>query len=147
MRPIMSLIKPLSLLALTLALSLGSGEVAAQVVAVVSAQSAVTQLSREQIANIFLGKTSVLPTGEAIVPIDQVEGSALRDEFYARFVGKSAAQIKIHWSKIIFTGRGNPPMALPDSTAVKSRVAEDPHAIGYIDQSQVDDSVRVLLTP
>lgn len=56
-------------------------------------------------------------------------------------------QIKIHWSKIIFMGRGTPPTALPDSMAVKRRVAEDPHAIGYIDQSQVDDSVRVLLSP
>lgn len=66
---------------------------------------------------------------------------------FSGFGTRGVAQIKIHWSKIIFTGRGTPPTALPDSMAVKRRVAEDPHAIGYIDQSQVDDSVRVLLSP
>jgi len=147
MRTIMSLAKHLAFLAVGLSLSLASGEVAAGVVAVVSAQSAVTTLSREQIANIFLGKTSVSPSGEALVPIDQAEGSPLRDEFYARYAGKSAAQIKAYWSKIIFTGRGYPPAAVPDSAAVKQKIIENPHAIGYIDQSLVDDSVRVLSPP
>jgi len=143
----MSLPRPLALLAVGLSLSLGSGEVAADVVAVVSAQSTVTTLSREQIVNIFLGKTSVAPGGEPIVPIDQAEGSPLRDEFYARYAGKSAAQIKAYWSKIIFTGRGYPPSTVPDSVAVKKQIVENPHAIGYIDQSLVDDSVRVLSPP
>lgn len=147
MRRIMSPAKQLGALAVALALGLDSGEAAADVVAVVSAQSAVTTLSRDQIASIFLGRTGALPNGEPIVPIDQAEGSALRDEFYARFAGKSAAQIKAYWSKIIFTGRGRPPTALPDSMAVKQKLVENPHAIGYIDQSQVDDSVRVLLPP
>lgn len=143
----MPLAKHLAFLAAGLSLSLGSGEVAAEVVAVVSAHSAVNTLSREQIVNIFLGKTSVAPSGEAIVPIDQAEGSPLRDEFYARYAGKSPAQIKAYWSKIIFTGRGFPPTAVTDSVAVKKKIIENPHAIGYIDQSLVDDSVRVLPSP
>lgn len=143
----MFLVNHLGFLAVGLSLSLAGGVAAAGVVAVVSAQSRVTTLSQGQIANIFLGKLSVLPSGESVVPIDQAEGSALRNEFYARFAGKSAAQIKAHWSKIIFTGRGQPPIELPDSIAVKKMVIENPRAIGYIDQSLVDDSVRVLLSP
>lgn len=147
MRTLMVLAKHLGALAVGLALSLGSGAVAAEVVAVVSAKSVATHLSREQIASIFLGKTSVLPNGASIVPIDQVEGSASRDEFYAKVTGKSGAQIKAYWSKIIFTGRGTPPLQVPDSMTVKREIIEDPHAIGYIDQSLVDDRVRVLLAP
>lgn len=135
----------LTVIGLSLTLSLAAGAAVADVVAVVSAKSPVTTLSRSQITDIFLGRTSSLPNGDLVVPIDQVEGSPARDEFYARFTGKSAAQIKAHWSKIIFTGRGQPPMEVPNSFAVKKKVFENPNAIGYIDQSLVDGSVRVLV--
>jgi ABC-type phosphate transport system substrate-binding protein len=129
-----------------LALSVGAGAAAADVVAVVSSKGAVTALSKSQVVDIFLGKTSRFPDGEQAVPIDQVEGSAARDEFYTTFTGKSAAQIKAHWSKIIFTGRGQPPKEVSNSIEVKKQVAGNPKAIGYIERSLVDGSVRVLLS-
>jgi ABC-type phosphate transport system substrate-binding protein len=128
------------------ALAVGTAAAGADVVAVVSSKSSVTALSRNQVVDIFLGKTSRYPDGEQAVPIDQVEGAAARDEFYATFTGKSAAQIKAHWSKIIFTGRGQPPRELPNSIEVKKVVVQDPKAIGYIERSFVDDKVRVLLS-
>lgn len=114
------------------------------VVAVVSVRSPLTSLSKIQIANIFMGKTTFLPGGEQALPIDQTEGGAARDEFYARITGKSAAQIKAYWAKIIFTGRGRPPKAVSNGSEVKKLLAENPSAIGYIEQNMVDDSVRVL---
>jgi ABC-type phosphate transport system substrate-binding protein len=129
-----------------LTLSVGTGAAAADVVAVVSSKSSVTVLSKNQVVDIFLGKASRFPDGEQAVPIDQVEGSAARDEFYAKFTGKSAAQIKAHWSKIIFTGRGQPPKEVSDSIEVKKQVVQNPKAIGYIERSLVDGSVRVLLS-
>lgn len=117
----------------------------ADVVAVVSAKSSVASLSKSQISDIFLGKTAVFPTGESVVPVDQVEGSTERDEFYARYAGKSAPQVKAHWAKIIFTGRGRPPMEAHDSSAVKRIIAANPNAIGYIDRAMVDGSVRVFV--
>lgn len=137
----------LTIASLGLALSLGAGAALADVVAVVavvSARSPLTSLSKTQISDIFLGKTGLLPDGELAVPIDQAEGSAVRDEFYARSSGKSAAQIKAHWSKIIFTGRGQPPKEVPNSMEVKKRVVENPHAIGYIESNMLDSSVRAL---
>jgi ABC-type phosphate transport system substrate-binding protein len=132
-----------------LALALGARVRVASdvVVAVVSSKSSVTALSRNQVVDIFLGKASRFPDGEQAIPIDQPEGSAARDEFYAKFTGKSAAQIKAHWSKIIFTGRGQPPAEVPGSAEVKKRIVENPKAIGYIERSLVDGSVRVLLAP
>ena len=114
------------------------------VVAVVSARSPITNLSTNQVADIFLGKSSRFPDGTPAVPIDLVEESPVRDRFYAQYAGKSAAQVKAHWSKIIFTGRGQPPRQAADSTEVKRIVTDNPHAIGYIDARQVDASVRVL---
>jgi ABC-type phosphate transport system substrate-binding protein len=118
----------------------------AGVVAVVSAANPVAALSRNQVVDIFLGRVSRFPDGTAAVPVDQAEGSPAREEFYLEFAGKSPAQLKAHWSKIIFTGRGQPPKEVGNGVALKKRVAENPMAIGYLEESQVDSSVKVVLT-
>lgn len=131
--------------AVALALSAGTGASATDVVTVVASNSSVTTLSRDQIGDLFLGKTSRFPDGEQAAPIDQPEGSHVRDAFYAAFTGKSAAQVKAYWSRLIFTGRGQPPREVANSLEVKRQLSQNPKAIGYIERSLVDESVRVLL--
>ena len=137
----------IALVSLVFTLSLGFRVVNADVVAVVSSKSPITTLSKSQVIDIFLGKRTRLPDGSSAVPIDQVEGSAARDEFYGRFAAMSAAQLKAFWAKIIFTGRGQPPMAVPTSIEAKKLLLANPNAISYIDQSLVDSSLRVVLAP
>jgi ABC-type phosphate transport system substrate-binding protein len=114
---------------------------------VVSSKNPLTSLSKNQVADIILGKTVRFPSGALAVPIDQEEGSAARDEFYATFTGKLPAQIKAHWTKIIFTGRGQPPRAASNSLEVRKLIAANPQAIRYIERSAVDSSVKVLVQP
>ena len=128
-----------------LALSLCVNAAAADVVAVVSAKNPATTLSKNQVVDIFLGKASRFPDGSQAVPIDQVEGSAVRDEFYLTYAGKVPSQLKAYWSKVIFTGRGEPPKELANSVEVKKRLSENPNAIGYIERDVVDASVKVVL--
>jgi ABC-type phosphate transport system substrate-binding protein len=132
------------LVAIGLAVGLGIGVAQADSVAVVSARSTVTALSKDQVSDIFLGKLSRFPDGVLAVPIDQEEGSGSRDDFYRRLTDKSPAQLKAYWSKIIFTGRGQPPGTVANGAEVKRRLAANPAAIGYIDSKLVDESVRVL---
>ena len=129
---------------LLLLASFPAGALAEDVVAVVSAKSAVTALSANQVADIFLGRSTRFPDGTQAVPIDQNEDSPVRDRFYAQFTGKSPSQVKAHWSKIIFTGRGHPPRQAATGQEARKLIAENPSAIGYIDNSLVDSSVRVL---
>ncbi len=123
---------------------LGIPAVRADVVAVVSSRSPVVALSKLQTADIFLGKTTRFPDGTLATPLDQVEGSGVRNEFYLYFTGKSAAQVRAHWSKVIFTGRGQPPNTVASSAAAKRALAQNPSAIGYLEREQVDDTVRIL---
>ena len=51
--------------------------------------------------------------------------------------GKSPAQMKAYWSKIIFTGRGQPPKEVPNSAAVKKGIVENPAVIGYVELNMV----------
>ena len=70
----------------------------------------------------------------------------MRDDFYNKVTGKSAAQMKAYWSKIIFTGKGQPPKEVADNAAVKKLVADSPSAIGYIDKSALDSSVKAVFS-
>jgi ABC-type phosphate transport system substrate-binding protein len=118
--------------------------VAADVVVVVSTKSPPLDLSKDQVAALFLGKLVRYPDGRRAVPIDHTEGTAIRNAFYEAFAGKSAAQIKAHWAKIIFTGRGRPPRQVPGGKEAKQLLAVNPDAIAYLDAGLVDASVRVL---
>ena len=128
-----------------LSLSLNVSAAVADVVVVVSVKNPVTTLSKYEIVDIFLGKANHFPDGSQVVAIDQDEGSAARNEFYASFAGKSAAQLKAYWSKIIFTGRGRPPEHVSNDSAVRKFLGNNPNAIGYIERKLADDSVKVLV--
>lgn len=123
---------------------MGAPPAMADVVAVVSVKSPITALSKSQVTDLFLGKVNRYPDGTQAEPVDQAEGRTARDEFYSKATGKSAAQLKAYWSKIIFTGRGQPPPTVANDIEMKKRISEHPQAIGYIDRSLVDSSVRVV---
>ena len=124
-----------------------SGMTSADVVTVVSAQSPVASLSVDQVSSLFLGKSGTSPDGTRLVPVNLPEGAPARDEFQARIIGKSSTQLKAYWSMMIFSGKGRPPMELPDDAAVRRYVATHPGTIGYIDREVVDASVRILTLP
>jgi ABC-type phosphate transport system substrate-binding protein len=115
--------------------------VQAQVVVVVGSNSSAAGMSKEQVANIFLGKST------ALTPLDQPESSPLREEFYTKVTGKSAAQMKAHWSRMAFTGRGMPPKEGASSDDIKKILSRNPAMIGYIEKSAVDGSVKTILAP
>jgi len=117
----------------------------ADLVVIVSARSPVTALRADQVAAIFLGQSARFPDGAEAVPFDQSIGSPVRDTFYARVANKTPALLKAHWSKLVFTGRGQPPAEIPDNAAVRRKVADNPDAIGYIERGALDPSVRAVL--
>ena len=131
--------------ALLLGVLAGAPAGAADLVVIVSARNPVATLRADQVAAIFLGQSARFPDGAEAVPYDMRLGAALRDEFYARVTNKTPALLKAHWSKMVFTGRGQPPAELFDSAAVRRRVAEDLDAIGYIERSALDASVHAVL--
>jgi ABC-type phosphate transport system substrate-binding protein len=112
----------------------------AEVVVVVNPKAAESTMTREQVAQFFLGKSS------SMTPIDQTDSSAIRAEFYKKVADKDAAQAKALWSKLVFTGKATMPKEVADNAAVKAAVAANPKAIGYIDKSAVDGSVKVVYT-
>jgi ABC-type phosphate transport system substrate-binding protein len=79
-----------------------------------------------------------------MTPVDQPESAAIRAEFYKKVTDKDASQVKSLWSKLVFTGKATMPKEAADSAAVKKMVAADPKAIGYIEKSALDASVKAV---
>jgi ABC-type phosphate transport system substrate-binding protein len=137
----------LSLLPLLLLSAAGAAR-SAELVVIVSARNPLSVLRPEQVADIFLAQTGRFPGGDEAVALDLPLGSPLRDEFYSRVAARSPALMKAYWTKMVFTGRGQPPRELASSAAVRRMVADNPSMIGYIDRSALDASVKaVLVTP
>lgn len=128
------------------ALALFAFAAQAQVAVIVNPKSAAASMTADQVASIFLGKTSTLPSGATAAPADQAEGSAVREQFYSKVTGKQSAQVKAAWSRLVFSGKATPPKELASSAEVKKFVAANPDGIGYIEKSAVDGSVKAVLT-
>ena len=124
------------------ALVLCASRAQAETVVIVSAKSPVGSLSKDQVADLFVGKSQQLG-GAAAVLVDQTE---LKEDFYTKATGRNTAQIKATWSKLLFTGKGNPPKEVSGNGEVKKLVAASPAAVGYIDKAAVDGSVKVVLS-
>ena len=135
---------PALLLAATLALTLLPAW--ADVVVIVSPHNPIASLTVEQAGDIFLGRLATFPGGSEAVPIDQSEGMPARNAFYQKSIGKAPHQMKAYWARMIFTGRGQPPVESGDDAAIKRLVANNPNVIGYIDKGALDGTVKPVLT-
>ena len=112
---------------------------------VVSTEAPVTRLTLSDLRDVYLGRLTLIVNGVEIVPLDLTEGTAERREFYMRYTGQTPAQIKAHWARQIFTGRGQPPQALTNSRAVVERLVNDAKTLGYIDSSFLDERLRAVI--
>ena len=97
-------------------------------------------MTREQVADLYLGKT------QGQNPIDLPQADPLHAEFYRKATGRDMAQVKATWARLVFGGKAQPPRQAADAAAVRKAVAADPKAVGYLEKSAVDASVRVILT-
>ena len=140
----MRITKTLSFVALA-ALSLASWVASAEIVVIVNPKNPAASLTTEQVAALYLGNASVFPDGTAALMVDQPESAGIRGNFYEKATGRSSAQVKATWARITFTGKGTPPKELKTDADVKALVANDPKAIGYIDSSAIDGSVKAVL--
>lgn len=127
-------------------LALASATARADPVVVAAAASPLETLGPDDVARIFLGKTETTPAGRHVVPVDQPEGVPVREQFYRRLTGKSAAQLRAYRARLIFTGQGQPPRQLASDALVRF-LASNPNAIGYCDRLAVPAGLRILYAP
>lgn len=115
---------------------------AGPLVVVVNPESGVDALTREEVINVFLGRYKKLPTGVRAQPLDE---ASLKGDFYQRLVGKTLAEINAYWARLVFSGQTAPPRQITGMSAALDAVAAERGAIAYVDKTQVDRRVRIVL--
>ena len=103
-------------------------------------------LDKDTLTRIFLGKDLFYPSGDKVTPV-QLDGSVgSHEEFVDKLLGKSPKQFNAYWARMVFTGKAPMPATMASSADMKTAVAKDTSAIGYIDSAEVDGSVKVVMT-
>jgi ABC-type phosphate transport system substrate-binding protein len=103
-----------------------------------------SSLSRPQVSEYFMGKTTDWSHGGKIKPVDQVENSSTRQAFSDEVLGKSISAVKSYWQQQIFSGRGVPPTEVSGDSDVVAFVRSNPGAIGYVSAGADTGSVKVI---
>ncbi len=116
-----------------------SGEIAV----VANKNNPLAALSKQQIVDIFMGRTKFYSTGQRIVLLDQEIDSSARRVFYRNLVNKTLNEINSYRARLLFSGRFALPKEVSDDEMIK-RLEKDSNAIGYIEADKVNDSLKVL---
>jgi hypothetical protein len=119
----------------------------ADVVVIASSKSSIPSMDKDQVSDIYLGKSTTYPDGSTALPIAQVEAESAHQEFSNAVIDKSESQLKSYWSKMVFSGKGTPPKELPNSGEVLKLISSNPSLIGYVDKTAADGSVKVIYAP
>jgi ABC-type phosphate transport system substrate-binding protein len=126
-------------------LALAAVSAQAEIVVIVNPKNPAASMTAEQVSALYLGSATTFPDGGAAALADQPEAAGIRGDFYQKATGRSVSQVKATWARIVFTGKGAPPKELKSDADVKAFVAGDPKAIGYVNSSAVDGSVKAVL--
>lgn len=115
-------------------------------IAVVVHPSNSATLSKDELSRLYTGRTSNFPDGNAAIPVNLADASAIRADFDEKALGRSSSQMKAYWSKLVFTGKGTPPKEVATAAEVLKLVANNPNTVGYVAATEVTADVKVVLT-
>ncbi len=96
------------------------------------------------IKKLFIGKSKSFADGTKAIPLTQTANAPITGEFNERVLNKSATQLRAHWSKLVFTGKGTPPKEAANDAEVLALVASNPNIIGFVTSGSADGSVKVV---
>ena len=132
------MMKKLALLCLILAMPTHAANVV-----IINANNA-SGTDMDTVQRIYLGKVKAFSDGSKALPLTYEQGDSIREVFNNTVLNKSESQYSAFWSKLVFTGRGTPPESVSTQEEMVKLVGTNPNTIGFVDESLVDDSVKVI---
>jgi len=122
-----------------------SGPLQAEILVIVNAQNSISALEKKQVMDLFMGRVSAFPNGQAAKTLDLKTGTPLRAAFYKTLTGKNEAQVDAYWATLIFAGRMSPPKQLADEKTLVAEVASNAEAIAYVTRQPLPKNVKVIM--
>ena len=121
------------------------GAAHADVYVIANHAAPVEQLSQQQVADLYLGRTRTLQPGGYVTLLDQTNEQPVRERFFKAIANMSLTQVNAYWARLTFTGRQHPPQPKTSDAKVIEAVSNDPLAIGYVGNLPPGSQVRVIL--
>jgi ABC-type phosphate transport system substrate-binding protein len=139
--------KKLLLMALAVSvLALLAPRAAAQSIVIVANKSnAVDSVTTAQLKKILLGEQTTWTGGKQVIVLLRNPGSPERDIPLQVICGMSETEFKQYFSKASFNGSSaTPPRSMGTAALLRQLITTLPGAIGFLDASEVNDSVKVI---
>ncbi|WP_251977757.1 hypothetical protein [Salinicola avicenniae] len=115
----------------------------ADIAIVVSKESGISQISRDDAVNIFMGRYRKLTNGHLALPVDL---TPLKTRFYRVLVNRDVATINSYWARLVFSGEASPPQQIATPLEMRDLVMHNANTLGYMDSDEVNDDIHVVLT-
>jgi hypothetical protein len=88
-------------------------------------------ITRDTLAQIYLGRAQRWGDGRPIVPVDQSGASAVRAAFSVAVLGMPVPAVVQHWLRVVATGT-RPPVTRQSDADVIAFVAAESGGVGYV---------------
>ena len=112
-------------------------------VVVANKNNPLNELSKQQIIDIFMGRTTFYASGQRIILLDQKLNSSTRKQFYLNLVNKTLNEINSYRARFLFSGRATLPREVSDKELI-NYLETDTDAIGYVEADKVNDKLKIL---
>jgi len=121
----------------------------AELVVIANKNLDTSDLSKKKIIDIYMGRHALSLNGIKLTPLDQADGSDAKAYFYQAFVNKKLNQINAYWARLLFSGRGKPPMMVETEEEIINIIIHNATMIGYVDSSkltadEVSNQIKII---
>lgn len=113
-------------------------------VVIVHKDNPISKLNKFEVKQLFLKQNKYFANGRLAVPLDHEVGSATHNKFYKKIANMGAAQWLSYWSKLLFTGKKQPPQPVFDNADVIKLVTSNPKYIAYVDAKNITEQVKIV---
>lgn len=111
---------------------------------IVNNSNSVSSLSKKEVSDLFMKKSTKWPSGVAVTPVDLVANSSVREAFSSNVHNKAVSAIRNYWQQAAFSGAATAPPEKSNDNEVIEYVKRNPGAIGYISSGASADGVKTI---
>ncbi len=111
---------------------------------VVIGHPSVKRLDGQTVARIYTGRV-IEVDGVAVTAVNAIRGSAVRDRFLQVFLNQDEDKYTAYWTVRRYIGKGASPRELSKASDIIHFVTTTPGAIGYIQDSDLQPGLNILL--
>lgn len=124
--------------------AIAAGSLSADIYVVTHSDTPVQEVSKENLRDLYLGRTRALPNGDFALVYDRESVGSLRSRFYDHVAGMDLRQVDAFWARLVFAGRVLPLEKVRNDEALQSLIAQSVNAVGYLESPPDNPGLKVI---